>query len=163
MSGKIKKRRNRWLELIAAYKLFQALLLTSVGFGALRLLHHDVADLLNRLADQLRVNTEGRMISFLLDRAELVDDRMLKRISIFVFCYAALGLVEGIGLILEKVWAEYFTALITASFLPFEIIELFHRITWIRVGLFAVNLAVLAYLVGLIIHNRLLKRRQLHP
>jgi uncharacterized membrane protein (DUF2068 family) len=132
-----------------------------VGFGALRLLHHDVADLLNRLADQLRVNTEGRMISFLLNRSELVDDRMLKRISIFVFCYAALGLVEGIGLMLEKVWAEYFTALITASFLPFEIIELFHRVTWIRVGLFAVNLAVLAYLVGLILQNRLLKRRQL--
>jgi uncharacterized membrane protein (DUF2068 family) len=161
VSGKIKKRRNRWLELIAAYKLFQAFLLTSVGFGALRLLHHDVADLLNRLADQLRVNTEGRMISFLLNRSELVDDRMLKRISIFVFCYAALGLVEGIGLMLEKVWAEYFTALITASFLPFEIIELFHRVTWIRVGLFAVNLAVLAYLVGLILQNRLLKRRQL--
>ncbi len=142
-----RKRYNRWLELIAAYKLLQAALLVSVGFGALRLLHRDVADVLSNLADKLQMDQEGRLIKFLMDKASLVDDHILRRISVFVFCYAAIGLLEGIGLLYEKVWAEYLTALITASFLPFEIIEILHRVTWFRVGLLVVNLAVLAYLV----------------
>ena len=148
------KRHNRWLELIAAYKLLQALLLISVGVGALRLLHKDVADLLTNLALDLRFDTEGRFVSFLLNQAALIDDRLLRKITIFVFCYAAVGLLEGVGLMLEKVWAEYLTAIITASFLPFEIFELLHRVTWFRVGLFLVNLAVLLYLVGHLLHRK---------
>ena len=71
-----------------------------------------------------------------------------------MFLYAGLGLLEGVGLMLEKVWAEYFTALITASFLPLEIFEIFHRITPIRIGLFAANLAVLAYLISHLVHRK---------
>jgi uncharacterized membrane protein (DUF2068 family) len=147
-------KRNRWLELIATYKLLQSLLLVAAGVGALRLLHKDIADLLTNLAMQLRFDPEGRLVSFLLDKASLVDDHMLWRISIFMFCYAALGIIEGIGLLYEKVWAEYLTSIITASFLPLEIFELIHRVTWFRVGLFVVNLAVLAYLVSHLMRRR---------
>ncbi len=100
------------------------------------------------------MDQEGRLIKFLLDKASLVDDHILRRISVFVFCYAAIGLLEGIGLLYEKVWAEYLTALITASFLPFEIIEIMHRVTWFRVGLLVVNLAVLAYLVFHVVRRK---------
>jgi len=149
-----RKRHNRWLELIAAYKLLQAALLVSVGVGALRLLHKDVADLLSNLADKLQWDSEGRLVHFLLEKASLLDDHMLRRISAFMFCYAAIGLLEGIGLLYEKVWAEYLTALITASFLPFEMMEIAHRVTWFRIGLLVVNLAVLAYLVGHLLRRR---------
>ena len=150
-----RKRRNRWLELIAVYKLLQAALLVSVGVGALKLLHKDVADVLSNLVTALHRNPEGRLVSFLLDKAALVDDHMLRRISLFMFCYAALGLLEGLGLMLEKVWAEYLTAIITASFLPLEIFELTHRITPVRVGFLVANLAVLAYLVWHLIRRRI--------
>jgi uncharacterized membrane protein (DUF2068 family) len=100
------------------------------------------------------MNPEGRLVSFLLDKASVIDDHMLRRISAFLFGYAAIGLLEGIGLILEKVWAEYLTAVITASFLPLEIYELFHRVTWFRVSLLVLNLAVLAYLVTHLVRRR---------
>jgi uncharacterized membrane protein (DUF2068 family) len=157
------KGRNRWLELIAIYKLLQAALLVSVGVGVLKLLGKDVADLLQNVAKGLSMNPEGRLVSFLLDKAALLNDHTLRRISVFLFCYAALGLIEGIGLMLEKVWAEYFTALITASFLPLEIFELVHRVTWFRVGLFVVNLAVLAYLVGHLVRRRGGLQRRTRP
>lgn len=149
-----RKKRNRWLELIAVYKLLQAALLVSVGVGALKLLHKDVADVLANLVTALHRNPEGRLVSFLLDKAALVDDHMLRRISLFMFGYAALGLLEGLGLMLEKVWAEYLTAIITASFLPLEIFELTHRVTTVRIGFLVANLAVLAYLVWHLIRRR---------
>ena len=143
-----RKKRNRWLELIALYKLLQAALLVAVGVGALKLLHKDVADVLGHVARELRMNPEGHLVGFLLDKASLLDDKRLHQISFFLFGYAALGVIEGLGLMLEKVWAEYFTSFITASFLPIEIFELMHRVTWLRVGLLVLNLAVLAYLVS---------------
>ena len=155
-----RKKRNRWLELIAVYKLLQAALLVSVGFGALKLLHKDLADILTNVAKGLRMNPEGQLVSFLLDKAALVNDHRLRQFSVFMFCYAALGLLEGIGLMWEKVWAEYLTAIITASFLPIEIFELMHRVTWFRVGLLVVNLAVLAYLVSHLVRRRTAIGRQ---
>ncbi len=153
------KRKNRWLELIAAYKLLQAALLVSVGAGALKLLHKDVAEFLTNLAHGLSMNTEGRLVRFLLEKAALIDDHRLREISVFVFCYAALGLLEGLGLMWEKVWAEYLTAVLTASFLPLEIYELANRVTWLRVSLLVVNLAVLAYLMFHLIRRRVLQVR----
>jgi len=149
-----KSKRNRWLELIALYKLLQAALLVSVGVGALRLLHKDVADVLGHIARGLRMNPEGHLMNILLDKASLLNDRRLHEISLFLFGYAALGVVEGLGLMLEKVWAEYFTSLITASFLPIEIFELVHKVTWLRISLLVLNLAVLAYLVGHLIRRK---------
>ncbi len=59
--------------------------------------------------------------------------------------------MEGIGLYLEKTWAEYLTLAITASFLPWEVIQIFHRITLIRVSLLTVNVLVFVYLLKLVL------------
>jgi uncharacterized membrane protein (DUF2068 family) len=144
------RQRNQWLILIAAYKLVQALLFTAIGVGALRLLHQDIGDLLAQLADHMRFNPESRFVNFVLDRASLLDDPLLRRIGAAAFSYAALGMAEGIGLYLEKVWAEYLTLAITASFLPWEIFEVCRKLTYVRVGLLAVNSLVLFYLLVLV-------------
>jgi uncharacterized membrane protein (DUF2068 family) len=148
------KRHNTWLILIAAFKLGQALLFVAIGVGALRLLHKDVGDELARLADHLRFNPESRFVNFILERAVLLDDRLLRRIGAAGFIYAALDLVEGVGLYLERAWAEYLTLAITASFLPWEIFEVFHKRTFIRIGLLAVNSLVFYYLMKLVAGRR---------
>jgi uncharacterized membrane protein (DUF2068 family) len=75
---------------------------------------------------------------------------MLRRISAVVFAYAGIALIESIGLYLEKAWAEYFTLIITGSFMPFELFEIFRRLTWPRAGLFVINALVFFYLLKLI-------------
>ena len=147
------RRRNRWLILIAAFKLSQALLFIAIGVGALRLLHKDVGDLLARLAEHMRFNTESRFIDFILDKASIIDDRLLRRIGAVVFIYAGIDLIEGTGLFLEKVWAEYLTLVITASFLPWEIFEVLRRVTWFRSGLLVVNALVVFYLLKVVIER----------
>ncbi len=145
------RRHNTWLILIAAFKLAQALLFVAVGVGVLRLLHKDVGDEIQRLVDHLRFNPESRFVNFILEKANIIDDRMLRRIGAVVFIYAGLDLIEGTGLYLEKVWGEYLTLFITASFLPWEIFEVYRRFTAFRVGLLAVNALVFIYLLKLVI------------
>jgi uncharacterized membrane protein (DUF2068 family) len=142
---------NRWLLLIALYKLLQALLIAAIGFGAIHLLGKDVADELSNLADRLHFNSEGRLVDYILEKAEFLSDPLLRRIGAAAFCYAALSLAEGIGLYLEKAWGEYLTMLITASFLPLELIEVIHRLTLVRIGLLTINILVFLYLLKLVI------------
>ena len=126
----------------------------AIGVGALHLLHKDIGDLIERLAHHLlRHNPESRFVNFILDRASLLDDRLLRRIGAVVFAYAGLDLIEGIGLYLEKVWAEYLTLAITASFLPLEIYEVFQRLTWIRASLLTINALVLFYLLKVVVER----------
>jgi len=145
---------NAWLIVIAAFKVAQALLFLAIGVGALKLLHKDVGDVISQLADHLRFNPESRLIIFIMDKASLINDRLLRRIGEMGFIYAALDLTEGIGLYFEKAWAEYLTLVITASFLPWEVFEIFRRLTLIRVGLLAANALVLFYLLKLVIERK---------
>jgi uncharacterized membrane protein (DUF2068 family) len=144
------RRHNKGLVLIAAYKLLLALFFIALGVGALRLVGKDVGDVLYQIASDLKFNPEGRFVNFILDRASLLDDPMLRRIGFGAFCYAAIGIAEAIGLYLEKAWGEYLTLIITASFLPWEILEIVRRHTMPRVGLLVVNIAVLIYLSKLV-------------
>ena len=144
---------NRWLILIAIFKLAQALLFVSIGVGVLHLLHRDVSDVLADLADRLRFNPESRFVNFVLDKASILDDTLLRRIGAVVFIYSGIDLIEGIGLYLEKVWAEYLTLIITASFLPWEVFEVFRRVTVSRVSLLTLNAVVFVYLLKLVMER----------
>jgi uncharacterized membrane protein (DUF2068 family) len=149
-----RQKHNRWLVLIAIYKFLLALMFIAVGVGALRLLHKDIDDVISQIGDMLRFNPESRFVNFLYDRASLINDPLLKRIGALAFSYAGLSLAEGIGLYLEKAWGEYLTLAITASFLPWEIFEIFHRLTWVRVGLLIVNMLVFIYLLRIVVDRR---------
>lgn len=61
--------------------------------------------------------------------------------------YAAVELVEGVGLWLAKRWGEYFAAVATAAFLPLEISELLKTVTPTKLILFLINLALVLYLI----------------
>jgi len=154
---------NRWLILIAAFKLSQALLFIAVGVGALRLVHKDLGDMLLRLVHHLHFNPESRFVDFILDRAAIVNDRFLRRFSVGLFAYAAVGMTEGIGLYLEKVWGEYLTLLITGSFLPWEIFEVIRKATMMRSGLLVVNILVFFYLLKVLVEREKRKGAERAP
>jgi uncharacterized membrane protein (DUF2068 family) len=149
-----RQKHNRWLVLIAAYKFLLAAMFVAVGVGALRLMHKDIDDVISHIGDLLRFNPESRFVNFLYDRASLINDPLLKRIGALAFSYAGLSLAEGIGLYLEKAWGEYLTLAITASFLPWEIFEVLHRLTWVRVVLLLVNALVFVYLLRIVVDRR---------
>jgi uncharacterized membrane protein (DUF2068 family) len=137
----------RWIIAIGVFKLLQALLFISLGIGAIRLLHKDLMDLAERLILAMRFDPEGRFVNLFLDKVALIDPHRLKQISAVVFAIAALDIIEGTGLVLEKVWAEYVTLVLTASFLPWEFFEILRHTTWIRLILLVINLAVVVYLL----------------
>jgi uncharacterized membrane protein (DUF2068 family) len=144
----------RGLRLIAAFKLFKGLVLFAVGIGAVKLLHKDVASELENWADLFRVDPDNLYFQHLLEKFSVLDDRQLKQLSLGTFFYSALLLTEGIGLLLAKRWAEYFTIIVTSSFIPLEIYELTKRVSWARLVVLILNILVVVYLVIELRRNR---------
>jgi uncharacterized membrane protein (DUF2068 family) len=141
---------DRGLLLIGLFKLGKAIFFFALGIGALHLLHKDLADEMLRLATALKFDPESKFVTLLMEKVDMIDTHRLIQISFATFAYSALALTEGIGLMLEKVWAEYLTLILTISFLPWELYELARHPNWFRLSLLLINLAVLGYLLWLL-------------
>jgi uncharacterized membrane protein (DUF2068 family) len=139
--------RDHGLRLIALFKFFKATLLIAVGLGALQLLHPDVAASAQRWATAFATSSDRRLLQHLLARAAGLSPAHLELVALAAFLYAGLFATEGVGLWLGLRWAEYLTAVATASFLPIEVFELTQRLTIIRVTALLLNLLVVGYLI----------------
>ena len=75
------------------------------------------------------MDPDNRYIHGILVRIFRVTPKQLKELSVGTFIYAGLFLTEGMGLLLRKHWAEYFTIITTGLFIPLEIYELVRHFT----------------------------------
>jgi len=145
-------RRNRVLILIGLFRLFKSAFLVAIGVGALHLLKPDASDQLRNWLDAFPLASENRSVERMLSLLTRMPDRRLEEFAAGAFCYAALFVAEGIGLIMQKVWAEYLTILATLSFIPFEIYELLHRHSPVTLAVLVLNVAIGVYLIVLRVH-----------
>lgn len=135
------------LRLIACWKLLHAVFFTAVGFGLLRLKHHDVVEFLNtNVIIPYHLNPEGPFVDWMLIKAQALAPH-LALLGWTFFFYAALFAAEGIGLLLRRHWAEYLVVIVTGSLLPLEIYELFHKFALWKVAAVSGNLLIVAYLL----------------
>ena len=150
------------LRLIAIYKLLHAVFFISVGFGLLKLRHHNVVEVLNHyVIIPYHLNPEDQFVDWLLGQAAKVSPHMLFLLGWAAFLYAALFAAEGIGLYLRKHWAEYLVVIVTGSLLPLEVYELLHKAAMWKLAAVVGNLAIVSYLVHRLIIDARFKRQAL--
>jgi uncharacterized membrane protein (DUF2068 family) len=136
------------IRLIAIFKLFKAITLIAVGFGALHLFHDgNPADSVTLWIAKLGFNPGGHYVDLALGKLANIPPKDFKDLGIGSFVYAALFLTEGIGLWLAKPWAEWFTTIITSSLVPLEIFEIYRHPTAAKVIVLLLNIAIVVYLV----------------
>jgi uncharacterized membrane protein (DUF2068 family) len=143
----VKSSHSRLLRLIAIFKLLKAVLLVAVGVGALNLLHRDVARAVEHWAELLKLDPNSRYMDAALEKASNITPDKIKALGLGSIIYAGLFLTEGIGLWLEKRWAEWFTVIITSSLIPIEIYEVSRRTTPLKIAVLLINIAIVVYLV----------------
>jgi uncharacterized membrane protein (DUF2068 family) len=145
--GHVARHHDSGLLMIGLFKVVEAVFFFLVGVGAIHFIHRDLGEAAQRLAERLRFDPDRRVVAYILNHLDEVTAHRLKQIGVATFFYSGLRVTEGVGLMLEKVWAEYLTVGITMAFLPWEIYEIVRRPDWIRICLLVVNLIVLAYLL----------------
>jgi uncharacterized membrane protein (DUF2068 family) len=138
---------SRLLRLIALFKFLKAVLLIGAGVGALALLHKDVASAVEHWVAMLGLDPGNQYVYRVLQKTANLSPNKIKGLGIGSLIYAGLFLTEGIGLWLEKRWAEWFTVIITGSLLPVELYEIYRHPTLINVLVLIINIAVVIYLI----------------
>jgi len=146
--GQARKSDDLWIFLIGLFKLFKGLALLIAGFGLLRLMHKDVAEVTLHWISVLRVDPDNRFIHKALVRIFNVTPKQLKELSAGTFIYAAIFLTEATGLLTRKHWAEYMTLISTALFIPLELWEIHLHFTLLKLAVTLVNLGIVWYLAA---------------
>lgn len=142
------------LGIIAAFKLVKAALFIAGGVGLLRMLNPEVEERVRQWLLALSLAHGWPIILRLLSKLSGLSGHRLQALGAVAFAYAALFLVEGIGLWLAQRWAEYLTVIATASFLPVEIYELYRGMSRVKFVALLANIAMVAYLVYRLWHDR---------
>lgn len=151
---RMKRNRNKGLLVIAMFKWLKGALLLVLAFGLLKLLHRDAAEVFEGFVNKMRVDPDNRYLGALFAKLNLLNDRKVKELSGLTFAYSALFLTEGIGLFLEKRWAEFLTIIATASFIPLELYELFKTPSLVKSLLLALNAGIVVFLVFTLRHSQ---------
>ncbi|HEX8172173.1 MAG TPA: DUF2127 domain-containing protein [Thermoanaerobaculia bacterium] len=139
---------------IAVFRLAKSALLIAFAVGALQLLHRGAARAAQQWIEALPSDIEHRWLRETLARALAASPHKKELVAAAALVYAALFAVEGVGLWLDRLWAEYLTIIATSSFIPFEIYEVARRVSPLRVGALVANVAIVVYLVIRVRHRR---------
>ena len=134
------------LAVIGAFKLAKSILLLALGLVLLRLVPSDVATSVASWVRPLHLDPDNRHLGRVVHALLALDEAQLKAAAAGVFVYSGVFLAEGIGLLLRKRWAEYFTAIVTGSLVPLEIYEVVRHPGAVRAAALLANVATVWYL-----------------
>jgi uncharacterized membrane protein (DUF2068 family) len=148
------KQSSELLIAIGIFKLLKAAMLIALGIGVHQLLHKDAADVLTHWIRAVRIDPHNHYIHIAIAKVTGLSDRTLRDLSIGTFVYAGLFLIEGIGLLLRRRWAEYMTIITTTGLLPVELYEVIHGPTKIKVILLIANVLIVIYLIANLYRTR---------
>jgi uncharacterized membrane protein (DUF2068 family) len=140
-----RENRVRYLKLIAVFKILKGLFLLAAGFSLIflnsRALWMDAIS--DWVGDELLV-VHNRTLLYLLNRLqEVMAGGHLQVTGLLALFYSGVLFTEGIGVYLQKRWAEFLMIFATAALIPLEVHHL-----WIKPSLgLTIILAVNCFIV----------------
>jgi uncharacterized membrane protein (DUF2068 family) len=135
------------LRMIALYKLLKVLLLLLAAYGELRLHDASLSAKLLTWVEARPLGLERDVVTWVLEWLSGMSESKVHALRLLTFTYAAVFAVEGVGLWMQKRWAEWLTTIITGSLIPLEIWEFLHRPNLGKAAVVIANAAIVAYLV----------------
>jgi uncharacterized membrane protein (DUF2068 family) len=138
---------HRVVALIGVFKLFKAALLIAFGIAGLVAAPSHLAHRARHAIAWMGISPGRHTLSHLLGKLGSFDGDTARKLAVASLCYAAVFLVEGVGLLSKQRWAEWLTVVVTASFIPIEIYESVEHFGTGKIVALVLNLAIVIYLV----------------
>lgn len=163
-AGRPRRRGADLLRLIGCFKLLKSAALIVAAIAAFRLIHKDLAEEVIVWARLLHIAPGNHFLTDLIEKALTVTKRQLMVLGYVLLAYAAMFLIEGVGLLLLLYWAEWMTVITTTGLIPFEVYEIIHHYAWPKVAAMIINIVIAIYLAIHVWHEtRDARRTKLSP
>jgi uncharacterized membrane protein len=137
--------RPRALVAIVIYKCFTIGLLICVAIGLF--LTSKKYDDLFTFAEEYMTTGKREMIKSGLASILSVSTTKMQLGAIVALIYAAVNVLEAVGLWHQKAWATMLVVGIVGLTIPVEIYEIIEKASIVKVGVFAINVAMFVYLL----------------
>jgi uncharacterized membrane protein (DUF2068 family) len=147
--GSIGGEHDAFIKVIIVERIIKAVVLIALAIGFLVAGRKGwLADWSDYAQDQLNLNAGHSLITELALRLLVYVGHFshMTVVAIAAMAYAVLEGTEGVGLAMQRRWAEYLTVIATGIAIPYEAYEVIHRVTLFKVGALLLNVAVVAYL-----------------
>ena len=145
--SEIEARHSFGLRIIAVYKAIKSVCLILVAIVAFHLHQEQNFERLVHMLEHLSLQDSSGMRWRLVGLLQQWGPSKFIAVGIVALAYAAIFATEGTGLWLRKHWAEWFTVIATGSLIPVEAYEMFHKLTWLKLGAFIGNIVIVIYLI----------------
>ena len=141
----------RSLALLEASKGLLAILGAIVIFS---FAHKDLTEVAFHVLSALHVNPGSRLAEAVLHGADRATRQQIFFVGFGVLVYAAIRLIEAVGLWRERDWAQWFALLSACLYLPWEIYEIMHHFRPIKAAILIINVIVILYLAFVLWQSR---------
>jgi uncharacterized membrane protein (DUF2068 family) len=142
------------LRTIAVFEATKAAIVLLLVCGLFQLIHKNLDDVAERVVQVLHVNPEGKLSNLFLELASHATDRSLWVLALGSLAYASVGLTEAYGLWREREWAQWFSLLSTALYLPPELYWMLRHPGWLKCAVLVINIVIFLFMVSLRLNGR---------
>jgi uncharacterized membrane protein (DUF2068 family) len=141
-------RRVRYLKLIAIFKILHGVLLLALGFSLVFLNSRTAwLEAISDWADEELLLHHSRAVMYLLNKLQsALAEGQLRVTALLAFFYAAVLFTEGIGVYLQKRWAEFLMVFATGALIPLEVRHIWHRPSLAAIIILIVNCFIVWFL-----------------
>jgi uncharacterized membrane protein (DUF2068 family) len=134
------------LRTIALYKLLKVMILLLAAYGEIRLHDATLSAKILSWASARPQGLEHDLVTRALAWFSGLSESRVHTLRFVTLTYATVFAVEGVGLWLQKRWAEWLTTIITASLIPLELWEMIHQPSLGACLVLVANIVIVCYL-----------------
>jgi uncharacterized membrane protein (DUF2068 family) len=131
--------------------------LLAVGAYLVSHVSSDLGRTADRLMRRLELDPRSGFLHRIVEHLSRLTSNEVKIIGLAALGYGVLELVEGVGLWLDRLWAEFLTVIATSLLVPLEVYEEVRKPSLLKAAGIVVNILIVLYLV-----RRLRKRIAAH-
>jgi uncharacterized membrane protein (DUF2068 family) len=143
------------LRTVAIFETTKAAMVLLLGCGVFHLMHENLDEVAKHIVQVLHVNPEGNLSNLFFELASYAaSDLNLWVLALGTLVYTSVTLTEAYGLWREREWAQWFSLLSTASYLPPELYWMLRDPSWFKCAVLVINIVIFLFMVSLRVNGR---------
>ncbi len=146
---------------VATIEFTKGVIVVLAGLGLLSIRHKSIWGVAESFLEFFHISPHHHYVGVFIDLVSKISDVHLWKLAVAASIYAILRFIEAFGLWYALPWAEWMAAITGGIYIPFELADLFRRVTSFRLLVIIINTIIVLYMLYLRFEAEK-KRRAVH-